>query len=201
MDNLLTVPSFDQADFRSDYRPPKPIIKQMEPCLDDPPGFSIIGIDFETNGLGWSGKYLRTEVLEIGAMHFASGSVFHSLINPGDVEWNTEAEKVHQITESMAKDENVLEWDSVWHEFLEWVARLAGDRQVILMAHNGIQYDFPIIFENTGGMIDRNWFFFDTLLYAKDMKARRLLPKGQKLALDELANKFGIRPRGQAPFL
>lgn len=138
----------------------------------------MIGIDFETNGVVPPGRH---EVVEIAAANYASGSVFHSLVNPGSrARWSKGAEETHKIAQEDVMNPDVWKWNAVWDAFLTWLKREAADRRVMLIAHNGFSFDFRILLHKSPDLIDPNWTFFDTLKYARYLRKRGFLEKSLK---------------------
>ena len=186
------------ADTQQDFseRPPQPIVRWTRPAMKRNAGYAFIGIDFETNGRTPVGRY---QVLEIAAMNYASGSVFHSLINPGaDIVWNKTAENIHGISRQMVVNENVLEWDAVWEQFLKWVEEEANGNRVILVAHNGNDFDFPILMRRSKVLVNGEWYFLDTLMLARHLARRNHLTG--KLDLETLRKTFSPSSHGKNSF-
>lgn len=177
-----------------DLRPFTPKIKSMLPCLERLPNHVVIGIDFETNGIHPPNRY---QILEIGAMNYDSGRLFHSLVNPGeDVIGSKKAYEVHGISLETVVNRHVWKWERVWDSFLEWLKNEADGRKIVLAAHNGIPYDFEILLEKCGkNDIDPNWSFLDTYVLAKDLKSKGLLNGRAKL--EDLAKELDVENQGQ----
>ena len=160
--------------------------------MDVLPDYTLIGIDFETNGLDREGRY---QVVEMAAMNFSSGNVFHSLINPGEgVRWNRYAESSHGVSEDMAVNDNVLYWEDVWDQFLKWSELEAEAQSLVLVAHNGFAFDFDIILRKCQNRIKEKWFYLDSLSYAHHLSKKGVLDSPFKLS--SLRERFEIPPYG-----
>ena len=160
--------------------------------MDTLPGYTLIGIDFETNGLDREG---RLQVVEIAAMNFSSGNVFHSLVNPGqNVRWNRYAEATHGVSEDMVVNETVPYWKDVWDRFLKWSELEAEAQSLVLVAHNGFAFDFDIIMRKCQNRVKEKWFFLDSLSYAQYLSKKGILDSPFKLST--LRERFEIPPHG-----
>ncbi|MBI4503808.1 MAG: UvrD-helicase domain-containing protein [Gemmatimonadetes bacterium] len=138
------------------------------------PGY--VAFDFETTDLDVD----SCGVVEIGAVRVTNGQVaerFHRLVRP-ERPISSAAAEVHGYTDADVKD--APSFAEVWPAFREFV----GDR--ILVAHNGQEFDVPVLERMTGpsgGVGDI--VFFDTLPLA-----RALHPASRKL--EDLAALYGI---------
>jgi len=125
------------------------------------------------------------EIVELGAVRVRGGLVverFHTLVRPeGAI--SPGATKVHGYADADVRA--APPFADVWPRFHAFV----GDD--LLVAHNGYEFDVPVLRRAAQGMpgIER-LVFFDTLPLA-----RSLAPGGAALA--DLATRFGV-PRGRA---
>ena len=92
-------------------------------------------IDIETTGLNWK----RCNIVEIAAARVRNGRIvaeFHSLMKP-TIPIEAGATAMHQITEGEVAD--APPFVEVWRRFQDF----CGDD--VLVAHNGEEFDFPVI--------------------------------------------------------
>jgi len=121
-------------------------------------------------------------IVEIAAIRIEDNLVlneFNSLINP-EKTISKGAQKVHQISQEDVKDAPTIE--EIWAEFLDFI----GDS--ILIAHNGYNFDFPILDRYSkkisGAKLPNSRI--DTLVIA-----RNLFP-GESNSIDALMNRFSL---------
>jgi DNA polymerase III epsilon subunit family exonuclease len=133
-------------------------------------------IDLETTG----NNVGRAEIVEIAAVRVRDGLIVderYSLVKPR-VPITPGALKTHGITD--ADVANAPFFEDVWPEFR---AFCGGD---VLVAHNGYQFDFPILRRMTKDLPDAGELVtYDTLPLARDLH-----PGSGKLV--HLAERFGI---------
>lgn len=139
--------------------------------------------DLETT----SGDIRTTRIVEIGAVKVRDGQMvaeFGKLVNP-EQPITQGAYNVHHIAEEDVRDQ------PTFAELLPGFLDFIGDD--ILVAHNGLAFDFPILMrqykEVTGKTLPNRRF--DTLPLA-----RRLFP-GEKASVDVLMQRFGIPASGE----
>jgi DNA polymerase III epsilon subunit family exonuclease len=142
-----------------------------------------VAFDLETT----SGDVRTTRIVEIGATKVRDGEIvgeFGRLVNP-EQPITQGAYNVHHISDDDVRDQPTFA--ELLPEFLEFI----GDN--MLVAHNGLAFDFPIILrlykEATGEMLPNRRF--DTLPFA-----RRLFP-GQPASVDALMERFDIEEDGE----
>ncbi len=138
-----------------------------------------VAFDLETTGKDVE----QCEIVEIAGVKVRDGQVadqFRSLIRC-QRPISAAATAIHGYTDADVKDQPTFE--EVWRRFRSFV----GDH--VLVAHNGHQFDIPVLRrlvqdqEEFAGLA-----FFDTLILA-----RSLFPTGS-LRLSDLAARFGIEP-------
>jgi DNA polymerase-3 subunit epsilon len=98
----------------------------------------IICFDIETTGF----EYSRGDrVIEIGAVELIDGTItensFHEYINPDGKIIPPDSYMVHKLSNAFLEDKP--KFSSIAKNFLEFI----GDSQIV--AHNGIDFDFPFI--------------------------------------------------------
>jgi DNA polymerase III epsilon subunit family exonuclease len=120
------------------------------------------------------------DIIEIGAAKVVGGEIvdrFHALVRPSRP-MTAAATKVHGYTAADVQDARLF--SEVWPAFRTFVGN------EVLVAHNGQQFDVPVIRRLAAEMEDVNSLvFYDTLPLA-----RSLSPDSAKLA--DLAARFGI---------
>jgi DNA polymerase III epsilon subunit-like protein len=134
-------------------------------------------IDIETTGKSLE----RDEVVEIAAARVRNRTVveeFSSLVRP-TIAIDREAEHVHGI--SAAEVASAPTFEEVWPS----VRAFCGSD--VLVAHNGYQFDFPILRRQSGEKVANT---YDTLPLA-----RALVAESRKLS--DLAQRFGVE-RGRS---
>jgi DNA polymerase III epsilon subunit family exonuclease len=136
----------------------------------------FVTFDLETTDL----DPMTCEIVEIGASRVRGGQVvetFHSLVRPGKPV-APGASEVHGYTDDELRDAPPLE--QVWPEF----AAFAGDD--VLVAHNGLAFDVPVLRRQAGEFADvSNLVFFDTLPLARSLFK-------ESARLTDLATRFGV---------
>lgn len=139
-------------------------------------------IDLETT----SGDTRTTRIVEIGAVRVRDGKIaasFGALVNP-EQPITQGAYQVHGISNDDVRDQKTFK------ELLPELLAFIGDD--VLVAHNGFDFDFPILLrlyrETTGNLLSNRRF--DTLPLA-----RRLFP-GQPASVDALMQRFHIQETG-----
>ena len=138
-----------------------------------------VTFDLETTG----NDVATCEVIEIGAALVQGGEVvgrFHSLVRPRQQPVAAAATKVHGYADADLVGQP--EFAEVWPRFRAFV----GDR--VLVAHNGQQFDVPVLRRLVaGGGLDGGdeLTCFDTLPLA-----RALFPESARL--EHLADRFGV---------
>jgi DNA polymerase III epsilon subunit family exonuclease len=144
-------------------------------------GFTNAFRDFTTVDLETTGKDAReAEVVEIAAVRVRGGAVveeFHSLVRPS-MPIPEGATGVHGITDVDVA--TAPTFDEIWAPFR---AFCGND---VLVAHNGLQYDFPILCRMSMHLPGGGKFCtYDTLPLARDLQ-----PGSGKLV--DLARMFGV---------
>lgn len=143
----------------------------------------IICFDIETTGF----EYMRGDrCIEIGAVELIDGKLtentFHEYINPEGKIIPPETYMVHKISNAFLEDKPKM--SVVAPKFLEFI----GDSQVV--AHNGLDFDFPFINYELGKLnlnpIPRSQML-DSIVIARN---RVFGPKSY--TLDALAKWFGV---------
>ena len=143
----------------------------------------IICFDIETTGF----EYMRGDrCIEIGAVELVDGKLtentFHEYINPEGKIIPPETYMVHKISNAFLEDKPKM--SVVAPKFLEFI----GDSQIV--AHNGLDFDFPFINYELGKLnlnpIPRSQML-DSIVIARN---RVFGPKSY--TLDALAKWFGV---------
>jgi DNA polymerase-3 subunit epsilon len=143
----------------------------------------IICFDLETTGF----DYARGDrVIEIGAIEIIDGKItnntFHEYVNPEGKIIPPESYKVHKLSNAFLEDKP--RFSSVARKMLDFI----GDAPVV--AHNGIDFDFPFInweLKQLGLPVIPRARQLDTLVIARH---KVFGPK--EYTLDALAKWFGI---------
>jgi DNA polymerase III epsilon subunit family exonuclease len=120
------------------------------------------------------------EIVEIGAVRVRHGSVteeFHTLVKP-DRPVSEAARKVHGYDESDLM--NAPCFVDVWPSFRAFVG---GD---VLVAHNGVRFDVPVLERMAQGLPSAG----DLAFYDSYLLARELLRSSHRLT--DLAERFGV---------
>ena len=134
-------------------------------------------IDIETTGLD-----KRCEIVEIAAVRVRDGRIvseFHSLVKPR-IRIDAAAAGIHLIDE--AKVASAPYFEQVWPAFRDF----CGDD--VLVAHNGEEFDFPVIRRMAAGMPGvATMATYDSMPLAYEMT-----PTSHKLV--DLAREYGIDP-------
>ena len=139
---------------------------------------NFTAIDLETTGRDTS----KSEITEIAAVRVRDGKItetFSSLVKP-DVPMEAGAAAVTGITE--ADLAGAQAFAAIWPRFREF----AGAD--VLVAHNGYQFDFPIL----SRMVHETGDKFGAITFDSLPLARDLVPTSRKLG--DLARHFGIDP-------
>ncbi len=141
---------------------------------------AFVAFDLETTGL----EVERCEIVELAAVRVRDGAIreeFHSLVWPR-VPVHPEATQRHGYAEADLAGQPRFE--EIWPRFRAFV----GDE--VLVAHNGHEFDVPVLFRMAAGLGGVDGLrFFDTLPLA-----RALEPGSARL--EALAERFGVpQPR------
>jgi DNA polymerase III epsilon subunit family exonuclease len=142
--------------------------------LDNLPRY--VTFDLETT----DGEVATCGVVEIGAARVVRGEIvdrFHTLVQPYQP-ISPRASAIHGYTDSDVRDAG--SFAQVWPEFRAFV----GDD--VLIAHNGQQFDIPVLRRLAAGQagVD-DLVFYDTLPLARSLSR-------DSAKLDDLALRFGI---------
>ena len=119
-----------------------------------------------------------SEIVEIAAARVRNWEIveeFHRLVKPR-VPIAPQAEKTHGY--SMEHLEQAPYFETVWPEFQAFVG------SDVLVAHNGYQFDFPILARMSG---HRDFVTYDTLPLARSLRVG-------SAKLEHLAHRFGVDP-------
>ncbi|MDO8501575.1 MAG: UvrD-helicase domain-containing protein [Gemmatimonadaceae bacterium] len=119
------------------------------------------------------------EVVEIAAVRVRDGRItgeFHSLVKPR-VPIAAGAQNVHGISGHDVAEAPYFE--DVWPEFREFCG------QDVVVAHNGYQFDFPILRRMAGALHDAELCTYDTLVLARELHS-------SSRKLEDLARVYGI---------
>ncbi|MEO8194069.1 MAG: UvrD-helicase domain-containing protein [Gemmatimonadales bacterium] len=137
-------------------------------------------VDIETTDSDVS----RAELVEIAAVRVRQGRVvdeFHSLVRPG-VPISPGAFEAHRITEQEVSE--APSFEEVWPRFRDFCGR------DVIVAHNGHNFDFPILRRMAGEAEFTDFYTYDTLILARELLTG-------SASLGNLARVYGI-PAGQA---
>lgn len=121
----------------------------------------------------------RAEIVEIAAVRVRDGRIvgeFHSLVKPR-VPIGGDAAKTHGIFEHDVADSPYFE--DVWPKFREFCGR------DIVVAHNGYEFDFPILRRMSETLPGAQLCTYDTLVLARELHAG-------SAKLSDLARVYGI---------
>jgi len=137
----------------------------------------FVAVDIETSAFDRE----VCEIVQLGAARVRDGEIvaeYQQLVRPR-APITPESQKVHEITNEEVADQPRLE--EVWAAFLEFCG------SDILIAHNGNDFDFPILVREAGrcGGAGPGWATYDSLPLA-----RSLHPGSRRLG--DLAQAFGI---------
>lgn len=143
----------------------------------------IICFDIETTGLDFMHG---DRCIEIGAVEIVdnkiTGNSFHEYVNPEGKIIPPESYMVHKISNAFLEDKPTMA--EIGPKFLDFV----GDS--LIVAHNGIDFDFPFMNKELGDLglrtIPREQMV-DSLIIA-----RNRLYQLKVLSLDSLAKYFGV---------
>ncbi len=142
--------------------------------LDNLPRY--VTFDLETT----DGEVATCGVVEIGAARVVRGEIvdrFHTLVQPYQP-ISPRASAIHGYTDSDVRD--ARSFAQVWPEFRAFV----GDD--VLIAHNGQQFDIPVLRRLAAGQAGVDGLvFFDTLPLARSLSR-------DSAKLEDLALRFGI---------
>ena len=142
--------------------------------LDNLPRY--VAFDLETT----DGDVASCGVVEIGAVRVERGEIvdrFHTLVQPYQP-ISPRASAIHGYTDSDVRD--ARSFAQVWPEFRAFV----GDD--VLIAHNGQQFDIPVLRRLAAGQADVDGLvFYDTLPLARSLSR-------DSAKLEDLALRFGI---------
>lgn len=128
----------------------------------------------------------RCDIVEVAAARVRDGVItetYSQLVRPTLETIALEAQKTHHITPEMVA--NAPTFDAVAPALLEFL----GDD--LLVAHNGLTFDFPILkrrLGNVGCRLDNP--LFDTLPFARQIYADQ--PAVKKFRLENLAALYGV---------
>lgn len=132
-------------------------------------------VDFETTDR----DVATAELIQMAAVRVRDGSIvaeYHTQVRPNG-RITLGAQRVHNISDADLK--SAPSFEEVWPAFREFCG---GD---VLVAHNGYQFDFPILRRLAGGGVEL--CAYDTLPLARDLD-----PRSRKLS--DLARRFAIDP-------
>ncbi len=136
----------------------------------------FVSVDLETTGLDPA----TCDIVELSAFRVRDGAIvaeYQQLVRPR-VPITEGARKIHGITDEELRDKPTLE--QIWPAFREF----CGDD--ILVAHNGNEFDFPVLRRLGGELLEGGDFVsYDSLLLARSLHSG-------SCKLGELAHAFGI---------
>jgi len=145
--------------------------KELDTALE-----RYVTFDLETT----DGEVATCGVVEIGAARVVGGEIvdrFHSLVQPYQP-ISPRASAIHGYTDSDVRD--ARSFAQVWPEFRAFV----GDD--VLIAHNGQQFDIPVLRRLAAGQAGVDGLvFYDTLPLARSLSR-------DSAKLEDLALRFGI---------
>ncbi|HEX2722787.1 MAG TPA: exonuclease domain-containing protein, partial [Gemmatimonadaceae bacterium] len=138
---------------------------------------NFTAVDIETT----DNDIASAEVVEIAAVRVRNGRVideFRSLVKPR-VPISAGAWDVHGISEHDLG--SASHFEEVWPRFREFCGR------DVLVAHNGHNFDFPILRRMAGGPESADLCTYDTLILARELRS-------SSASLPNLARIYGIAP-------
>lgn len=134
---------------------------------DSEPNYDYFIYDTETTGLNVESD----RIVEISALHLASGERFHCYINPGG-KGEIGGTAFHGITRKKLEEEGALNSKKSLANFFTWVYnKTVSGSLICLIAHNNFCYD-QLILENElvrAGVEIGNWFHADTYPLFQDL--------------------------------
>lgn len=99
--------------------------------------------DLETTGcVGLSIHDPYNRIVQIAAKAVDSDETFEELVNP-ECHIPTPSSKIHKLTDSDVADAPGL--GCVLPRFKQWCDRVAKGRPLVLIAHNGVGFDWPVL--------------------------------------------------------
>jgi DNA polymerase III epsilon subunit family exonuclease len=139
--------------------------------------------DYTTIDLETTSKDIKTaRIVEVAAVRVRDGhpvAEFHTLVQPG-IPIPADASKLHQITDAMVAGAPAFE--EIWPRLRDFCG------SDVLVAHNGFDYDFPILRRMIRQLGEQpDLCTYDTLPLARDLH-----PGSRRLG--DLAHVFGIDP-------
>ena len=147
---------------------------QLMTATTEAPSGNFVAVDLETTDR----DVATSEIVELGAVRVRDWQIvdeFHELVKPR-VPIAAGATATHGYSDADVADQPFFE--AVWPRFKAF----AGDDE--LVAHNGYDFDFPILRRMTG---DRGFVTYDTLPLARSLRIG-------SAKLQHLAARFGIDP-------
>lgn len=142
-----------------------------------------IFFDLETTGLNTR----KDRIIEIAAFDPERGTTFQSLVHP-QIKLSSTTIELCKITDEMVEKAPLFK--KVAEQFISFC-----QGEVLLIAHNGDQFDFPFMFfelQRAGVQVPHHWYGLDSLKWAR--KYRRDLPRH---TLQYLRQMFHV-PENQA---
>lgn len=137
--------------------------------------FTAVDIETTDNDIA------HAEIVEIAAVRVRNGRVvdeFRSLVKPG-VSISPGAFDAHGISENDVSD--APPFDEVWPRFRGFCGR------DVVVAHNGHNFDFPILRRMAGEAACADLYTYDTLVLARELRTG-------SASLSNLARVYGINP-------
>ncbi|HYN81731.1 MAG TPA: UvrD-helicase domain-containing protein [Gemmatimonadaceae bacterium] len=125
----------------------------------------------------------RAEIVEVAAVRVRNGRIvaeFHSLVKPR-VPIGRGASRTHKLFEADVADAPYFE--QIWEDFREFCGR------DIIVAHNGYEFDFPILKRMSEALAGAPLCTYDTLVLARELHA-------SSARLPDLARLYGIDTGG-----
>jgi len=164
-------------------------------------GQVIVSFDLETTGLD---RY-HDHIIQISACIHGTDFTFDRFVRTNRT-FSPEAARMHQAIIPQLKSEKYF--DEVSKDFFDWIEQNARGKEVILIAHNGFHFDFPVLYfelrrNGTLDLIQKlNIFAADSLDFLKKIREEKITIQG--LPLENKSGKMkleaiysGLFPEGK----
>lgn len=106
------------------------LVSTREAILHDD-SIVCIGVDCETNSL-------TGPMLELAAMNYSTGKMWSTLINPGQIKFNSAAYQIHGISQEMVQAPGVPTSAEACSQFMTWLNEQSGGEEMVIVGYNSI---------------------------------------------------------------
>ena len=149
--------------------------------------------------LEWLGNSLiprTTHVTQIGAVHVESNETFQKHVRPmaSQKAFEHKCKKMGMSSNLQAHYTTAIPLNVALQQFVEWISKFTSNEPVVLIAHNGVRYDAPVLlnaFMYCGMTVPQNLHILDSLHHVRYFLRHQAQLKG--FSLDNLAHYYQVK--------